>query len=45
MIRIFTPVIDQEILKLARQIAQKRKTDVMVESHDKYVEIFYKEEK
>lgn len=45
MIKIFTPVIDQEILKFARQIAKKRETDVLVESHDKYVEVHYEVEK
>lgn len=39
MIRIFCPVIDEEIIKFAKQIARKKQTDVMVESHDEYIEI------
>lgn len=44
MIRIFTPVIDQEILKFARQIAKKMETEVLVETYDKYVEVHYEVE-
>ena len=39
MIRIFCPVIDEEIVKFAKQIANKKQTDVMVESHDEYIEV------
>ena len=44
MIRIFCPVIDEEIIKLAKQIAKKKQTDVMIESHDEYLEVHFKKE-
>ena len=39
MIRIFCPIIDKEIIKFAKQISKKMQTDVMIESHDEYMEI------
>lgn len=41
MIRIFCPEIDKDIVKLAKQIAKKKQTDVMIESHDEYMEVHY----
>lgn len=43
MIRIFCPIIDKEIVKFAKQIAKKKQTDVMIESHDEYMEIYYED--
>ena len=45
MIRIFCPIIDKEIIKFAKQIAKKKQTDVMVESHEEYIEVRYEENK
>lgn len=45
MIRIFCPVIDEEIIKFAKQIAKKKQIDVMVESHDEYIEVHPEKEK
>ncbi len=45
MIRIFCPVIDEEIVKFAKQIAKKKQTDVMIESHDEYMEIHVESKK
>lgn len=39
MIRIFCPVIDEEIIEFARLIAEKKQVDVMIETHDEYMEI------
>lgn len=45
MIRIFCPIIDKEIIKFAKQISKKLQTDVMIESHDEYMEIHAEETK
>lgn len=45
MIRIFCPEIDKDIIKIAKQLAQKKQTDVMIESHDKYTEVHYDRKK
>ena len=45
MIRIFCTVIDKEIVKFAKQIAKKMETDVMIETHDEYMEIHPEEKK
>lgn len=45
MIRIFCPEIDKEIVKFAKQIAKKKQTDVMIETHEVYMEIHPEEKK
>ena len=45
MIRILCAVIDKEIVKVAKQISKKMQTDVMIETHEEYMEIHPEEKK
>lgn len=41
MIRIYVPKINNEVVKVARQLANKQQMDVLIESHDEYMEVFF----
>lgn len=44
MIRIFCPVIDDDIIEFAVELSHKKQVNVMIEDYDEYLEIHFDRE-